>query len=553
MTSSKRAAPRISLDVQIDSLLWPDGRQLIAQTDAAWERDLGLAEVIAPLTDGARHAAFIRKILMALSTDPAVIGWRQSVLQDFLRNPALVDQVQTLLPRFADLRQGHALLGKRTRGILLETADRLSQLDLYLSVLHDLHRALQAADVTSAALRGLQTTLRNAIDNPGFLSLQAELPALQASLSNLASLTIGINLNADLQPVAAVLLSINDRPFGESASLLERLIGIRADLNAETGIAPLHYVPADAEQRPLSPLFQDMDRLSIQIAQPVARTLARYLGQSSGPLAALEDELAFYLAGVRLSQRLNTRQVATCFAECAPISERLMVIDGLINVSLAVRSSSANSAAAALVASDVQFDAYGRIGLLTGPNSGGKTTYLQAVGLAQVLFQAGWCIPARAARISPIDTILTHFPALETRQQGRLAEEAERLREIFVRATDQSLVLLNKSLSSTTAGEALYLAQEVISGLRAIGVRGLFATHLIELVGRIEQIESAARGDSAIMSLVAGVHLTDDNRLLPTFRITRGTPLESGYAQEIARRYGISLAQILAARADKAN
>ena len=122
-----------------------------------------------------------------------------------------------------------------------------------------------------------------------------------------------------------------------------------------------------------------------------------------------------------------------------------------------------------------------------------------------------------------------------------------------MRATDQSLVLLNESLSSTTAGEALYLAQEVISGLRAIGVRGLFATHLIELVGRIEQIESAARGDSAIMSLVAGVQLTDDNRLLPTFRITRGTPLESGYAQEIARRYGISLAQILAARADKAN
>lgn len=527
--------------------MWPSGGTLGSVPQAAWESDLGLSELVKGLTIEARYTAFIRKALAALTADPAVIEWRQSALKDFIQNPPLADRLEAVLPRLADLRQGHALLGKRTRGLLLETADRLAQLDLYLEVIREMHDALQAATLSSEALRGLRASLNSAIQNEGFQALIEELPALQAPMQNLASLTVGINLNADLQPVAAVLLSINAQPFGEAASLLERLLGVRTEPNGEVGIAPLHNVPSDREQRPLSPLFQDLDRLSVQIAQPVARALARYVQQSIGSLAQLEDELAFYVGGARLMQRLIERHIPICFPEVARADERLTHIEGLLNISLAVRPN------AQPVPSDVEFDADARIAILTGPNSGGKTTYLQAVGLAHVLFQAGLFIPAQAARISPLDTILTHFPALETRQQGRLAEEAERLREIFVRATASSLVLLNESLSSTTPGEALYLAQDVLSGLRSIGVRALFATHLLELTARMAEIEAAAAGDSKLISLVAGVQFTVDGHALPTFRIAPGVPLGSGYAQEIAQRYGISLAQILKARRAQTN
>ncbi len=81
-----------------------------------------------------------------------------------------------------------------------------------------------------------------------------------------------------------------------------------------------------------------------------------------------------------------------------------------------------------------------------------------------------------------------------------------------------------------------------------IGVRALYATHLIELASRIADIEAAVEGDSRVISLVAGVQETPDNRVAPTFKITSGAPLGSSYAREIARRHGISLDQILAAR-----
>jgi DNA mismatch repair protein MutS len=133
-------------------------------------------------------------------------------------------------------------------------------------------------------------------------------------------------------------------------------------------------------------------------------------------------------------------------------------------------------------------------------------------------------------------------------QQGRLAEEAGRLREIFQHATRYSLVLLNESLSSTTPDEALFLARDVLCGLRAIGVRGLYATHLIELAAHTGEIERMVPGDSAVISLVAGIRSLGDGKMEPTFQITRGAPLGYSYAQEIARRHGISLDQILDAQ-----
>ncbi len=158
-----------------------------------------------------------------------------------------------------------------------------------------------------------------------------------------------------------------------------------------------------------------------------------------------------------------------------------------------------------IVSNDVAFGPEGRIFILTGPNRGGKTTYTQAVGVAQVLFQAGLRVPGAHARISPVDAIYTHFQGEEKpgMDAGRLGEEAKRLSDIFARATRRSLILLNESLSSTSPGESLYLAQDVVRSFRLLGARVIFSTHLHELAADAERINADTPGDSAVASLVA--------------------------------------------------
>ncbi len=528
---------RVSLRLAPISLMYPGERSSVNATTGAWENDLSLGEVIKALTLDKRYASFVRQTLLTLTTITDVIQWRQSILADFLNNPSLTDAVEALLPSFSGLEPGNSLLGQRQRNVLLETSDRLAEIDVYISLIQGLYDTLSAASLHSKALLGLRENLLTLLNDTNFQIMRDDLPALRAPLEKITSLTIGVNLDHDLKPISAALMAINDFPISEPRSFLERLLGSAGESD-ETGIAPLRFLPRNRDERSLQPLFQDLDRLLTQVAQPVARALTQYAHISSDSLLGLESELAFFTAAARLFRRLQFY----CLPEIAPLDERITQIDSLASIHLLLRQTEVP------VTSNANFDFHGRIAILTGPNSGGKTTYLRAVGIAHVLFQAGLAVPARQARMSPIDNILTHFPALETQQQGRLAEEAIRLRAVFERATAYSLVLLNETFSSTSPGEAIYLAQDILCGLRVIGVRAIYATHLIELADHIQEIENVVEGMSSLFSLIATVHLDAEGQTVRTFRIERGLPLGRSYASEIARLHGISLEQILAAR-----
>jgi DNA mismatch repair protein MutS len=525
--------------------MWPES---VSQHNPAvgaasnWIADLGILDLIRGLTQDRRYTSYIRNTLVTLVTDPDVIRWRQAVLRDFLNNPALMEAASDMLPRLAGLRDGNALLGKRERGPLTETSDRLAELEIYATVIRDLHTALVNADIESAALRQLRENLANVVEDEDFVSLCDRLPELRKPLERISSLTIGINLDVQLRPVSAVLMAINNHKMQGASSFLERVIGPSPDAQDETGIAPMKYLPRDLEQRPFAPLFQDLEKVMHHVAKPVAQELNRYTRVSSEPVVHLEYELAFFVAAARLMHQLQARGIPFCQPEVAPLDERVTEIDGLHNINLILFDKQTT------VPSDIHFGPQERIAILTGPNSGGKTTYLQGVGLAHALFQAGLFLPAKQARISPVDKILTHFPALETRQQGRLEEEAQRLRLLFQELTPYSFVLLNETFSSTSSGEALYLAQDVLGGLCAIGTRSIFATHLIELVETIPEIERSVHSDSSLFSLVAGVRINEQGNVVPTYVIQAGQPLGRSYARQIAEHHGISLDQILAIR-----
>jgi DNA mismatch repair ATPase MutS len=202
-----------------------------------------------------------------------------------------------------------------------------------------------------------------------------------------------------------------------------------------------------------------------------------------------------------------------------------------------------------IVANPIHFGVEaGRVWVLTGPNRGGKTTYTRAVGVAQVLFQAGLFVPAASALMSPVDAIFTHFPAREDPRpgMGRLDIEAERLFAIFREATPRSLILLNEALSGTSALEALDLARGLVRGLRLLGARAIYVTHLHELASEVEEINESTPGDGRVGSLLAELEIEDgvDGGARRTYRIVARPPTGVSFAAEIAEQHGISYTQL---------
>ena len=158
--------------------------------------------------------------------------------------------------------------------------------------------------------------------------------------------------------------------------------------------------------------------------------------------------------------------------------------------------------------------------------------------------QLGLPVPAESCVISPVSGIFTHFPegADDTIDKGRLGEECARLKEIFDSADENTMILLDESLSSTGAYEASYIASEILSAFAVMRCRGIFSTHLHELAASLPDINerSARSGGIRLDTLVAGIE--EGQR---SFKIHRAKPDGKSYARDIADKYGLSFENLM--------
>ena len=548
------------------SLLWPPDVPATgagaARLSSAAAADLDLDYAVNALSAAYGYAPRTREVLLTLITDPAVISYRQDVLADLLRTPELADRLVGLLPRLAAL-DTFGYSAQVDQSPLHEVVWRIGQLESYVEAVTGLHAVFEGLThrVQAAGWRALHAQIDAVAQDATFRGLVAELPDLLKKVRGIASITVGINLDDRLRPVEATLVAVNNKKYRSSdTALFSVLFGREASGSQWEGLAALHAAAPklppgvraggrgmDLDNPLLYPLFRDLADVLKKISRPVATALQRYLRLNVAALSDLGAELAFYLGALALIRRVDAAGLPFCRPEIAPPDARVCEIDGAYNLNLALRRLAADPSvdlSAAIVASDVAFGGGGRIFVLTGPNQGGKTTYTQAVGLAHVLAQAGISVPGTRARVSPLDGVYTHFPVEERPESGagRLGEEARRLNDIFAQATRHSLILLNESLASTSPGESLYLAQDVVRALRRLGARAIYATHLHDLAAGCDALNAETPGDSLIVSLVSLAGEEDGAR--QTYRIVPGPPRGRSYAREIALRYGISFEQI---------
>ncbi len=122
--------------------------------------------------------------------------------------------------------------------------------------------------------------------------------------------------------------------------------------------------------------------------------------------------------------------------------------------------------------------------LVTGPNMGGKSTFIRQAALVAILAQAGSFVPAKRCRIGIVDRLFARIGAGDDLARGAstfLVEMAQTAR-ILNRATPQSLVILDEVGRGTSTFDGLAIAQAVVEHLHgAIGCRTLFATHYLQL------------------------------------------------------------------------
>lgn len=175
--------------------------------------------------------------------------------------------------------------------------------------------------------------------------------------------------------------------------------------------------------------------------------------------------------------------------------------------------------------------------ILTGPNSGGKTRYLQALAVSQLLGQVGTYVPAQSAELLWVDQIflslLDHADAAQ--EEGRLGMELLRIRRVFETSGPRSLIVMDELCSGTNPSEGEQIFDMVLGLLEELRPQVLISTHFLDFAARLA---AEGRPHLSFRQVELGPHD------VPTYRFVPGVA-KTSLAHSTATRLGVTKDELL--------
>jgi DNA mismatch repair protein MutS len=516
-----------------------------------------------------------------LELDTNLAGGRDNTLQ------SVVDRCQTamgsrLLTRWLNrpLRDRNVLEGRQQAIECLLDRYRFETLQPQLKDIGDVERILARIGLRNARPRDL-ARLRDAL--AALPSLQAAMQALEAP--RLAELGVNIRTYPELADLLAraiidnppavirdggVLKTGYDAELDELQSLSENagqyLMDLEVREKARTGLTNLkvgynrvhgYFIELPSKQAEQAPadyirrqtlkgaerfITPELKAFEDKALSAKSRALARekllydeLLEKLIGELAPLQDTAAA-LAELDVLSNLAERALNLDLNRPRFVEEpRLCIVQGRHPVVEQVLDTP-------FVANDVKLDDDTRLLVITGPNMGGKSTYMRQTALIVLLAHIGSFVPAAECELSLVDRIFTRIGSSDDLAGGRstFMVEMSETANILHNATDRSLVLMDEVGRGTSTFDGLSLAWSAAEHLAKLRAWTLFATHYFELTV-LPESESVA----------ANVHLnaTEHNERIVFLHHVLPGPASQSYGLAVAQLAGVPAPVIQRARA----
>ncbi|PWM46407.1 MAG: hypothetical protein DBX47_02415 [Clostridiales bacterium] len=326
--------------------------------------------------------------------------------------------------------------------------------------------------------------------------------------------------------------SITTKTKGEN--LMERL----ADLADRLQISPLEKkVQTENLFPPSEGIFKTYMKIFKPIFDEVARFSKEYQGLFQTEWFCLVHETNTLLALTEMYHKLQNLGMPICSVKFIE-KDKTIIMHNMYSLLLVKNGLDRTQ----IVCSDFSCNPDSHFNLLTGPNGGGKTIFLTAMGISQLLFQISGYTTAASAEMFPLKYLYTHFPVEERNDsQGRLVEEQSRCERMMREIEDGSMVLLNETFSSTKADIAHDLSTDILKKLLAKDSFGLFVTHFHSVKEFCK--EYSEQNERKICLLVAAVDDSVEGRRL--YKIVPMENASSSYSRDILLRHRMTKEQLL--------
>jgi len=302
---------------------------------------------------------------------------------------------------------------------------------------------------------------------------------------------------------------------------------------AQANDMPEHYIRRQTLKNAERYITEELKEYEDKVLSAREKALARekflyqsVLDQLQGDLSAMQI-MAQSLAQLDVLSNFAERAVSLNFCKPSLVNEAgIKIIEGRHPVVEANQS-------APFIANDLVLNADTKMHVITGPNMGGKSTYMRQNALITLLSYTGSFVPASAVTLGPIDRIFTRIGAADDLAGGRstFMVEMTEMANILRNASPHSLVLVDEIGRGTSTYDGLSLAWACALDLaQRLNAFSLFATHYFEITEIAEQLNS-----------VNNIHLDaveHGNNIVFMYHVKNG-PANQSYGIQVARLAGL--------------
>jgi len=479
--------------------------------------DLNLDQVLKSMTAG-REQYDLKPLFCTPLHDAGAAVYRHEVLRD-LEKREVLDPVGRFAEAMRRMRQ-HVEQTQKVHYRLQKQSWFLDAAGIYCEAVRALAADLAAAEVISRGFRKFRRYLAGYADSESFTALAEETRALQDAL---ARVRYAVRIHG---PRVTVSRYDGEPDYGTE---VEETFAKFAQGAVKNYLVNL-------------PEYADMDHVEAQIASLVARLYPDESGMLDGYCARHGDyldpvvgrfdrEVQFYLAYLELADRFRAAGLPFCYPDVS-VSSKQIAAEDTFDIALANKLVPADGT---VVTNDFYLAEPERMFVVSGPNNGGKTTFARTFGQLHYLASLGLQVPGRSARLFLPDRIYTHFEKEEDigTLRSKFEDELVRVHEILLKATGDSIIVMNESFNSTTLDDALFVGTEVMRRILDLGCLGVYVTFVDEIAALSE----------ATVSMVS--QIVTDNPAERTFKVVRKPADGLAYAWAIAEKYGLTYERLL--------
>lgn len=471
-------------------------------------------------------------IKISLTWNPQIIVQRQAIFRYLAETPDFAEFIESISEKIENIIQFKSNNKKymlRDNGNNERAFTEFRELLLFTECIDEISVGAKkfGASICGGRFEELFCRIDGIVQSMWYKNAKLYISRISEELRNIKSLSLGVNLNAQLGVKEFGIISLNSEYYTTN-SIFDKLFGQRGAKDYIC-ITPVSGDAISYSGYSLDVLNQGLYRA---ISDAVGASLRKSrkviynaLCDGTAFLLLLYNEFKFMTLAYKYIASMKGYGLPLCFPEVSCE----YIIEGLYNPNFV-----GNIKSEKIVKNDMVFDENGSIFILTGANSGGKTAFLRSVGIAQILFQMGLPIPSYKAKMPLFKNVFSHFSSnTKDINGGRFENECKDVIKFYEQADENSLVLLDELFSTTSTTDGCVVSARILKRFAERGCKCIYTTHMHALIYAIDEINSLENVKSRIDSLWAEFHGG-----ACTYRILRKRESQGSFAESICEKYG---------------